>query len=62
MIMVETQRTLLRTLRPQTRQLALLIRDNLLYALHGEVHAIVEHGVRAVLGACEEGGWRGGRG
>ena len=54
-LFLETQRTLLRALRPQTRLLAFIIRADVLYALHGEIHGGVEHGFAAVFGTRPEG-------
>jgi hypothetical protein len=60
----ETQRTLLRTLRPQTRDLTLQRRRDVLHKLHGEVHELMEYRVKAVCGADTEResgwGWTGG--
>lgn len=52
--LIETQRTLLRTLRPETRHLSQLLRTNLLHALHGEVHGGVEYGVKTIFGTRAE--------
>jgi hypothetical protein len=51
----ETQRTLLRTLRPKTRHLTVQGRGGLLYQLHGEVHECLEHRQQAVRGEDTKG-------
>jgi hypothetical protein len=51
----ETQRTLLRTLRPKTRHLTVQGRGGLLYQLHGEVHERLEHRQQAVRGEDTKG-------
>lgn len=48
MIYPETQRALLRALRPQARCLPLQRRRNLLHILHGEVHVRLEHRLEAI--------------
>ena len=47
-IIPETQRTLLRALRAQARNLALQGRRKLLHVMHGEVHERMEHSQQAV--------------
>jgi hypothetical protein len=44
----ENKRTLLRKMRPQTRLLPLIRRDDMFYAVHGEVYGGLEYGVEAV--------------
>jgi hypothetical protein len=56
----ETQRTLLRTLRPQARHIAFQGRRRLLHKLHGEVHELLEHRLEAIRCTDTEGesaGW-----
>ena len=47
----EIERTLLRTLRSQNRDLSQLLRADLLHTLHGEVHGSMEHSIAAVFRA-----------
>ena len=51
----ETQRTLLRALRPQAQRLPLQRRRVVLHRLHGKVHVRLEHGIEDVRGADTEG-------
>jgi hypothetical protein len=57
---LETQRTLLRALRPQARHQPVERRRGLLQELHGEVHERLEHRQQAVRRA-DTAGERGGR-
>lgn len=56
----ETQRTLLRALRPQARNFAIQGRGRLLHKLHGEVHECMEHSIEAICRKNTEGepDWR----
>lgn len=45
---LETQRALLREVRPQTGKLALIRRIDLLHTVHGEVHVGMEHSLETV--------------
>lgn len=56
--LAETERTLLRTLRPQTRHLFVLVGDHMLSELHGEIHGGVEYGVQTISGTDPEGSRR----
>lgn len=56
----ETQRQLLRKMRPDAGPLAQPERGIVLHNVHGEVHGRVEYGVQAVCGQDTEGEWRGG--
>ena len=51
----ETERTLLRALRPQARRLPLQRRRVVLHRLHGEVHVGLEHRVEDVCRPDTEG-------